>query len=55
MKTEEKRKQFEELARPLIKHLCENYHPHVTIIITPTSAELLEGEMAFSTDDYLRD
>ena len=34
---------FEELARPMIKYLCENYHPHVTVIITPTSAELLEG------------
>ena len=30
-------------AEPLIKYLCENYHPHVTVIITPTSIELLEG------------
>ena len=30
---------FEELARPMIKYLSENYHPHVTVIITPTSAE----------------
>jgi hypothetical protein len=33
---------FEELARPMIKYLCENYHQNVTVIITPTSAELFE-------------
>ena len=35
---------FEEAARPLIKWLCENEHPHVTAIVTPTSCELLEGK-----------
>jgi len=33
---------FEELSRPMIKYLCENYHQNVTVIITPTSAELFE-------------
>lgn len=37
---------FEKAARPLIKWLCENEHPHVTAIITPTSCELLEGKCA---------
>ena len=47
---------FEELARPLIKYLCENYHPHVTVIITTTTAELLVGLKTIgSIDDYLRD
>lgn len=47
---------FEELARPLINYLCENYHPHVTVIITPTTAELLVGLKTIgSIDDYLRD
>jgi len=32
-------------AEPLIKYLNENYHPHVTAIVTPTSVELLEGIM----------
>lgn len=32
-------------ASPLIKYLNENYHPHVTAIVTPTSVELLEGLM----------
>ena len=47
---------FEELARPMIKYLCENYHPHVTVIITPTTAELLEGLKSVGhIDDYIRD
>ena len=45
---------FEELARPMIKYLCENYHPHVTVIITPTSAELLSGLKTIGyIDDYI--
>ena len=38
--TQENKKKLEELeeaAKPLIKYLCENYHPHVTAIVTPTS------------------
>lgn len=47
---------FEELARPMVKYLCEEYHPHVTVIITPTSAELLEGlKTSGRVDDYIRD
>lgn len=29
---------------PLIKYLCENHHPHVTAIVTPTSVEIMEGK-----------
>lgn len=30
-------------ATPLIKYLCNTYHPHVSAIVTPTSIEVLEG------------
>ena len=47
---------FEELARPMIKYLCENHHPHVTVIITPTGAELLSGLKTIGyIDDYITD
>ena len=47
---------FEELARPMVKYLCEEYHPHVTVIITPNSAELLEGLKTIGrVEDYIRD
>jgi hypothetical protein len=32
-------------AEPLLKYLNDNYHPHVTAIVTPTSVELFEGIM----------
>ena len=54
--TPEQKAEFEALAHPLIKWLCENCHPHHTIIITPTNAELLEGECSTGEVlDYLRD
>ncbi|MFA5243662.1 MAG: hypothetical protein WC380_00040 [Pedobacter sp.] len=49
-------KDFESSARMLIKHICENHHPHVTVIVTPTGAELLEGVKSTGlVDDYLTD
>lgn len=48
-------KEFEEKARGLIEWLCANGHPHMTIIITPTSAELVEGVVGLQTTEYLRD
>lgn len=54
--TKEKLDEFKELARPLIKYLCENFHPHVTIVITPTGAELLEAQMNTGEIlDYVKD
>jgi hypothetical protein len=38
---------FKKAAEPLLKYLNENYHPHVKVIITPTSIELLEGLCSF--------
>lgn len=47
---------FEKAARPLIKWLAENVHPHHTVIVTPTGAELLEGALATGQIlDYIKD
>ncbi len=53
--TDEQRASFEALTRPLIQWLNENCHPHVSVIIEPTSAELLEGVCAFVARDYVKD
>lgn len=54
--TNEQQKSFEEAARPLIKRLCENVHPHHSVIVTPTNAELLEGSCSTGeVIDYVRD
>lgn len=52
----EKKDALLEAARPLIKYLCENHHPHVTVIVTPTGAELLEGKQSTGQImDYVKD
>lgn len=51
----EQKAQFEALVKPLMKFLCENLHPHVVVIVEPTSAEILEGACAFQTEEFLKD
>ncbi len=47
---------FEGAAMHLIKYLCENHHPHATVIVTQTGAELLEGvKTTGEILDYLKD
>lgn len=47
---------FEEVARMMMRYLCENHHPHVTVIITPTTAELVEGIKTIGQVlDYVQD
>lgn len=46
---------LEAAAKPLIKYLAENYHPHVKCIVDGTTVEVLEGQMMFSTKEFLRD
>ena len=47
--------EFKALCDPLIKWLNDNFHPHVSVIVTPTSAELSSGETAYTTEAFLRD
>lgn len=54
MTPEQTMKSFEAAARPLIRWLCENQHPHVTVLVTPTTAELLEGQLAITVEDYVK-
>jgi len=51
----EKRKEFDEVAEPMIKWLAENFHPHVHVVTDGTGAELLEGVCSFRTDEHIRD
>ncbi|ANR76994.1 hypothetical protein BBB57_01215 [Kosakonia sacchari] len=46
---------FEEVTRPVIKWLAQNVHPHHSVIIDSTHAELLEGQSVVHTEEYLRD
>lgn len=53
--TLEKKVSFEDVAKPMIKWLAGNVHPHHSVIVTSTHAELLQGEMVVNTEEYLRD
>ena len=48
--------EFEALARPMLKFLNDNFHPHVTVEITPTTAQLFEGVCGIGeVMDYVHD
>ena len=54
--TKQQQQEFEALTRPVIEWLNNNCHPHVSVIVTPTNAELLEGVCSTGEIlDYLKD
>lgn len=55
MDNKEKLKEFEDVVRPVIKWLCENHHPHHTVVITCDRAELSEGKMSVRITEYIQD
>lgn len=46
---------FEESVKPLMKWLCENTHPHTTVIVTGNTAELVEGIQFIKNDEFIVD
>jgi hypothetical protein len=50
-----KAESFEAVARPVIKWMAENCHPHTAMIVDAIHAELLEADMVINTHDYLVD
>jgi len=51
----EQQKELEKLSRPIVRWLNDNCHPHVAVIITPTSTEMCEGVFHCPIDDYVKD
>lgn len=51
---EQERREFEAVTRPVIEWLNKNCHPHVSVVIEPTRAELLESVASYPTNDYVR-
>ena len=52
---EQQRKEFEDAARPLMKWVSENCHPHVTVHVDYSCAQLFECVNSFVTEDYVLD
>lgn len=53
--TKEQIKEFEEAAKPLMKFLAENFHPHVMVIVDSVSAEFHEGKATVQCTDFIKD
>lgn len=53
---ENKMDELRKASEPLLKLINENYNPHVTVIITPTSVELLDGKISIpKIFDFVKD
>lgn len=53
--TKEQMAQFEEVSKPLVKFLNDNCHPHVYVIVSPTSAELMDGISRVKIEEFIKD
>jgi len=51
----EKRGSFENAAKPLVKWINENSHPHAQVIVNSVMAELVEGQMLVKIEEFIRD
>lgn len=53
--TKEKISEFEVAAKPLMKWLADNCHPHTSAIVESDRAELVEGIAMIKCDDFIKD
>jgi intracellular sulfur oxidation DsrE/DsrF family protein len=53
--TKEQLKEFEEVVQPVMKFLCDNFNPHVTVVINPTEAEILSASASIMFDKFVKD
>ncbi|MDK1204184.1 hypothetical protein [Cronobacter turicensis] len=44
-----------EAAKPLMRWLAENEHPHKQVVVTSARAELLESQAVTETEEFLKD
>ena len=55
MSEEQRKAAFVAAAEPLIEWVAKNCHPHTTVVLDATHAELLEGAIVHRTEKFLRD
>lgn len=53
--TKEQIADFEAASKPLIKWLNENCNPHTTVIVTPSSSEVMSGSAAIRCEEFIKD
>lgn len=52
---EAQRAEFGKLSDAMIKFINDNAHPHVKVIIDTTTAELVEGQRSYRTEEHWLD
>lgn len=55
MMNTKQREEFNVLADAMIKFLNDNGHPHMSIIIDTSRAEVVEGICAYVTQEHIKD
>ena len=50
-----KKEEFRIAVEPLMKFLNDHGNPHMSVIVTPTTSELVSGEMTHVTDEFVKD
>lgn len=53
--SKEQVEQLKEAAKPLVKFLNENCHPHVVVHVEPTGAEIFEGLAVVNIEEFIKD
>jgi len=53
--TKEQIADLEEAAKPLVKYLCDNHHPHMTVVVDCGSAEIMEGKARVKIEEFIKD
>jgi hypothetical protein len=51
--TEYQRKEFENLSKPLIKFIVDNFDPHTIIIVECDGSQIKTGEYGFHTAEFI--
>ena len=53
--SEAQRAEFHKAAKPMIKFLNDNCHPHCSVYVDTTRAELVEGIAAVVDESFVKD
>ena len=44
---------FQEVCQPVVDYLNKKHHPHTSIVITQTSAKVVENVLVYLLDDWV--
>lgn len=47
--------EFENVVKPLMRYMADNFHPHTKIVVDGSSAEVIEVISRTTTDQFIKD